>query len=418
MGRQRRRGGVVGDTRGVEPADGPSVEVRLVDGLRSADIEQLGRPVRGAHEHRHACEVRLDDRRVQLDGGRAARGQHDGGLPRAQGQAQREEAGAALVVVDVDLDAVAGGQRQGHRRRARSGADHRVLDAVAHPLVHERGAEGGLKILGSGRHRAPIRAHAVCQDPRHALAHRAPRPRTAARAGARVHPDLPVLGPGGRRARPRSRADLRRRTRPRAIRHERRQPGGRRPTHRRAGWRGHLRRLLDGRALRAARRPRPRGAGPGARAPGGHGGDRGRRRASGPTGPGPPDRRAARSRRPGAVPGRLAPTAAVRGATARTILPARAPAEHRRGLASEPRAGRHRLAGPVVAAARRPHDARARDGGGSGREVRRTRDPHRGRRSGPTQQLALIEGAGHAAHLEQPDRFLAAIQPWLTDHGL
>ena len=42
------RGRVVGDARGVEPADGPSVEVRLVDGLRSADIEQLGRPVRGA----------------------------------------------------------------------------------------------------------------------------------------------------------------------------------------------------------------------------------------------------------------------------------------------------------------------------------------------------------------------------------
>ena len=150
------------------------------------------------------------------------------------------------------------GQRQGHRRRARSRAHHRVLDAVAHPLVHERGAEGGLEILGSGRHRAPIRAHAVCQDPRHAPARRAPRPRTAARAGARVHPDLPVLGPGGRRARRRPRADLRRRTRPRAIRHERRQPGGRRPTHRRAGWRGHLPRLLDGRALRAARRPRPR----------------------------------------------------------------------------------------------------------------------------------------------------------------
>ena len=37
---------------------------------------------------------------------------------------------------------------------------------------------------------------------------------------------------------------------------------------------------------------------------------------------------------------------------------------------------------------------------------------------GTNAQLALIEGAGHAAHLEQPDGFLAAIQPWLADHGL
>jgi 2-succinyl-6-hydroxy-2,4-cyclohexadiene-1-carboxylate synthase len=32
--------------------------------------------------------------------------------------------------------------------------------------------------------------------------------------------------------------------------------------------------------------------------------------------------------------------------------------------------------------------------------------------------LALVEGAGHAAHLEQPDRFLAIVRPWLVDHGL
>jgi len=31
--------------------------------------------------------------------------------------------------------------------------------------------------------------------------------------------------------------------------------------------------------------------------------------------------------------------------------------------------------------------------------------------------LARIEGAGHAAHLEQPERFLAAVQPWLADHA-
>jgi 2-succinyl-6-hydroxy-2,4-cyclohexadiene-1-carboxylate synthase len=37
---------------------------------------------------------------------------------------------------------------------------------------------------------------------------------------------------------------------------------------------------------------------------------------------------------------------------------------------------------------------------------------------GPNADLALIEGAGHAAHLEQPDRFLAIVQPWLAAHDL
>jgi pimeloyl-ACP methyl ester carboxylesterase len=32
--------------------------------------------------------------------------------------------------------------------------------------------------------------------------------------------------------------------------------------------------------------------------------------------------------------------------------------------------------------------------------------------------LAVIDGTGHAAHLEQPDRFLAVVQPWLATHGL
>lgn len=37
---------------------------------------------------------------------------------------------------------------------------------------------------------------------------------------------------------------------------------------------------------------------------------------------------------------------------------------------------------------------------------------------GASATLALIEGAGHAAHLEQPHRFLAAVRPWLTRHHL
>jgi 2-succinyl-6-hydroxy-2,4-cyclohexadiene-1-carboxylate synthase len=37
---------------------------------------------------------------------------------------------------------------------------------------------------------------------------------------------------------------------------------------------------------------------------------------------------------------------------------------------------------------------------------------------GDNATLALVDGAGHAAHLEQPERFLAIVQPWLTEHGL
>jgi len=37
---------------------------------------------------------------------------------------------------------------------------------------------------------------------------------------------------------------------------------------------------------------------------------------------------------------------------------------------------------------------------------------------GPNATVRLIEGAGHAAHLEQPEAFVAAVRPWLADHHL
>jgi 2-succinyl-6-hydroxy-2,4-cyclohexadiene-1-carboxylate synthase len=37
---------------------------------------------------------------------------------------------------------------------------------------------------------------------------------------------------------------------------------------------------------------------------------------------------------------------------------------------------------------------------------------------GANATLALVPGAGHAAHLEQPDAFLAILRPWLAAHGL
>jgi 2-succinyl-6-hydroxy-2,4-cyclohexadiene-1-carboxylate synthase len=35
---------------------------------------------------------------------------------------------------------------------------------------------------------------------------------------------------------------------------------------------------------------------------------------------------------------------------------------------------------------------------------------------GPNATVALVPGAGHAAHLEQPEAFLALLRPWLTTH--
>lgn len=37
---------------------------------------------------------------------------------------------------------------------------------------------------------------------------------------------------------------------------------------------------------------------------------------------------------------------------------------------------------------------------------------------GPNATVAIIPGAGHAAHLEQPDAFLAVLRPWLAEHDL
>lgn len=39
-------------------------------------------------------------------------------------------------------------------------------------------------------------------------------------------------------------------------------------------------------------------------------------------------------------------------------------------------------------------------------------------RIGPTATFATVEGAGHTAHLEQPERFLALLRPWLVEHRL
>ena len=37
---------------------------------------------------------------------------------------------------------------------------------------------------------------------------------------------------------------------------------------------------------------------------------------------------------------------------------------------------------------------------------------------GPNATMALVPDAGHAAHLEQPEAFLATLRQWLRKHAL
>ena len=151
----------------------------------------------------------------------------------------------------------------------------------------------------------------------------------------------------------------------------------RRPADRRPGRRGHLPRLLDGRAVLPARRAHQPRARPRARAARRHGRHRGPRRARAASPAGPGHRGAHRARRAGGVPRRLArPTALRRPPAGATRSEQERLREHRRGAAVEPRAGRHRRAGPVVARAPPPRHARARPRRRRRRQVRRARRAH------------------------------------------
>ena len=113
-----RPAGHFGHTGRAAPAHGRTVEAPLVDGLRRAHPLELRRPIGGADDERHAVVVRLDDARVQLRRGGAARGQdHDGPIGR-RGEPDGEEPGAAFVQPHVHRDLGTRCQRDGHRRGA------------------------------------------------------------------------------------------------------------------------------------------------------------------------------------------------------------------------------------------------------------------------------------------------------------
>ncbi len=82
-----------------EPLGVVAVELELIDRLAGADVAQLGRPIGGEHDQRDPAPVRLHDGGHQLRGGRPRRARDRDRAPARPRGADGEEPGAALVDV-------------------------------------------------------------------------------------------------------------------------------------------------------------------------------------------------------------------------------------------------------------------------------------------------------------------------------
>ena len=134
-----------------EPAHRGAVQLDLVDGLVGADPAQLGGPVGGEHDERHARLVGLDHRRVEVGCRRARGAQHRYREPAGLGQAERGERGRTLVDPDVQPQPLLPRrlvERHGQRRAARSGRENHLAQPAPDQLVAERDAERGRRVHG------------------------------------------------------------------------------------------------------------------------------------------------------------------------------------------------------------------------------------------------------------------------------
>ncbi len=136
-----------------EPLGGVAEQLQLVDRLPGAVLAQLRRAVGGEQEQRHPRLVRLDGGRQELGGGRPG-GAGDGHREsRGLGQAEREEARAALVDVREAAQALLARERQHERRAARP----RRRACGAHPAARELIDERSQQQVGvrGGAHGGP-----------------------------------------------------------------------------------------------------------------------------------------------------------------------------------------------------------------------------------------------------------------------
>ena len=99
-----------------EPLRGPAQQLQLIDRLPGPVLTQLGWPVGGQDEQGHARLAGLDRGGQELGGCRSRGAGDRDGHARGLGEAEREEAGAALVDVGIALKA------RLVRERQRSGA--------------------------------------------------------------------------------------------------------------------------------------------------------------------------------------------------------------------------------------------------------------------------------------------------------
>ena len=178
LGRRRSRRGrpACGSTAGArrrrlvdadleEPLDRVAVQLELVDRLSGADVAELGRAVGRQHDHRHAGLAGLDHRRREVGRGGARRARDRDRPPGPLRGAEREEARAPLVDVRPAADPRLAGERQHDRGASRPGRRARVLHPAAGELVAERAQQqvgvghGHDAGLYGARCRPPARLH-------------------------------------------------------------------------------------------------------------------------------------------------------------------------------------------------------------------------------------------------------------------
>ena len=139
--RQVRRAASSGTPGSTAQRRAPANKPGLFDGLRGADVMELGRPVGRANDHRHPGQVGLHDGGVDLGRRRPARGEENrrpaGGEPDPEG----EEGRRALVEAHMQGDAALPGEGDRERGGSRARGYHGVGQPRAHPLVDERGRE-------------------------------------------------------------------------------------------------------------------------------------------------------------------------------------------------------------------------------------------------------------------------------------
>ena len=177
--RSRPRPAIVGGRAGIaEPPHRVAVQLRLVDRLTRAGVAQLGRPVGGAHDQRHARVRASITAGMEVRGRRARRAaaRSPGGRV-ASADPERAERGRALVEHDVHADA---GRRARARARAASNARPGRDDRVGARRARAHSST-------SAAANAVVASRPVTRDPR------AEWPRCRDRARARLHADRELV---------------------------------------------------------------------------------------------------------------------------------------------------------------------------------------------------------------------------------